>query len=93
MKKYNATIYDKLQAKALLTEGYQYLARDKNNTLSAYDKKPFKHTITDLETPSVWASYEGRITDIETFRFKFIKWEDEKPTLITDIIHKNKKYY
>lgn len=39
MGKYNATAYDRKQAKELLAQGYKYLARDKEGILTAYDKK------------------------------------------------------
>lgn len=91
MGKYNATAYDRKQAKELLAQGYKYLARDKEGILTAYDKKSYKHSMFSWRPPSAWASPEGRITDIKSFGFKFIKWEDEEPTLIADIVHGGKK--
>lgn len=92
MKKYNATTYDKKQAKELLAQGYKYLARDEAGVLTAFEKKPFKHSLYGNVEPYAWASYEGKIMDdIKSFGFKFIKWENEEPTLIADIFQGGKK--
>lgn len=59
--------------------GYRYIARDDDKTLFAYDTKPDK------------IQYEWEVTK-ETKGinfddlFSFIKWEDEEPTLIQDIL-------
>ena len=91
MKKYNTTAYDRTLAKELLAQGYKYLARDEAGVLTAFEKKPFKHSMFDWRPPSAWASPEGRIIDMKSFGFKFIKWEDDEPTLIADIVKGGRK--
>lgn len=91
MKKYNATAYDRKKAKELLAQGYKYLAREEDGSLYAWQKSP--RIVTDVytfryhsEVKNYWWS-EGKCEEIQTFGFKFIKWEDKEPTLIADIIH------
>ena len=92
MKKFNITAYDRKQAKELFAQGYKYFARDEAGVLTAFEKKPFKHSLYGNVEPYAWASYEGKIMDdIKSFGFKFIKWEDEEPTLIADILQRGKK--
>lgn len=58
--------------------GYNFIARDKNNNLYLYSNKPWKDEI-------YWY-YEDRITLVFVELFKFVKWEDEEPWNIDNIL-------
>ena len=66
--------------KELHEEGFTFLARDKNGRLYAY---------TDEDTIEkgidVWLCDED-YEHIDDNSFKFIKWEDEKPTSIEELM-------
>lgn len=67
--------------KYYIEHGYQYIARDDSEVLFAYDTKPDKMQYQ-------WKSTEN-IKEINFYDlFSFIKWEDEEPTLIQDILNK-----
>lgn len=74
--------------KALKTLGYEWLARDKSNTLYVntlytYLNKPTKnifHEIWDDELDGYYFSIK------ENGLFNFIKWEDDEPTKIDDLL-------
>lgn len=63
-----------------LHEGFEWIARDEDSCLCIYDKKPEKgidywqctHTFEELE--------------FFNHLFTFIKWEDEEPYLISDLL-------
>lgn len=55
-----------------------FMARDKNNNLYLYSNKPWKDEI-------YWY-YEDRITLVFVELFKFVKWEDEEPWNIDNIL-------
>lgn len=57
---------------------YNFIARDKNNNLYLYSNKPWKDEI-------YWY-YEDRITLVFVELFKFVKWEDEEPWNIDNIL-------
>lgn len=59
---------------------YNFIARDKNGTLFLYAGKPFK-------CENVW-SYLGNVLIIFIELFKFVKWEDEEPWSIDEILAK-----
>lgn len=69
--------------KSIDTE-YKWIARDMNFCLYAYDKKPIKSNVE-------WnANYNyGNYTGLIVFKhlFKFIKWEDEEPYNIQEILN------
>lgn len=60
--------------------GYKYLARDLSDTLFLYSEKPIKKD-------EVWASMYGHnlLYDFNDL-FRFVKWEDEVPTSIKDVL-------
>ena len=58
---------------------YNFIARDKNNNLYLYSNKPWKDEI-------YWY-YEDRITLVFVGLFKFVKWEDEKPYSIDELLN------
>lgn len=65
--------------KYYIEHGYQYIARDDSEVLFAYDTKPDKMQYQ-------WKSTEN-IKEINFYDlFSFIKWEDEEPTNIKELL-------
>ena len=64
-----------------LPKGYKYIARDQNMGLYIYLEKPYKIT-------NNWTDHVSSIYGISIFKhlFQFIKWEDEEPYLIEDLL-------
>lgn len=62
---------------------FKYIARDKNGELFIFERKPHKC--------STWWSQKDAI-DFELFghMFAMIRWEDEEPTLIADLLEGSK---
>lgn len=60
-------------------QGYNYIARDGNNTLFIFKEKPTKEDRIWILNKGYW---------LETFEdmFDFIKWEDEKPYAIEELL-------
>jgi hypothetical protein len=67
--------------KALKTLGFNWIARDKDNDLYAYNTKPKKLIYIWDEGSSVTS------LNYLTVRFDFIKWEDEEPINIDDLLN------
>lgn len=62
---------------------HQYIARDKDDNLACYTKKPSKrHDDGEWYNYTFHGKYILEFDDI----FPSIKWEDDEPTLIKDII-------
>lgn len=57
---------------------YNFIARDKNNNLYLYSNKPWK-------AENDW-DYEDRTTPVFAELFKFVKWENESPMLIEELL-------
>lgn len=59
---------------------YRYIARDSSGNLFLYVRRPTKKA-------EVWASIEWHkfISDFNDL-FKFVKWEDEEPTSIKEVL-------
>lgn len=57
---------------------FSFIARDKNNNLYLYSNKPWKDEID-------W-DYEDRTTPVFAELFKFVKWENESPMLIEELL-------
>ena len=62
-----------------IDKDFRYIARDKNNNLHIHKRKPMK-------TLHFWDS--GSIFGMNAFRqlFQFIKWEDEQPYNIEELL-------
>ena len=58
--------------------GYNFITRDKDNRLYGTSEKPKKYNIT-------WASSGAYIVMFKSM-FKFVKWEDEEPWNIDNIL-------
>lgn len=59
-------------------EGFNFIARDINNKLYGFSKRPKKRNIT-------WDSCDDYECMFESM-FKFVKWEDEEPWNIDNIL-------
>ena len=57
---------------------YNFIARDKNNNLYLYPNKPWKGEL-------VWNCIDGN-TPVFAKLFKFVKWKDEEPYSIDEIL-------
>lgn len=65
-----------------LDKKWEYIARDKDGELYVYEGKPHRHTTS-------WSSdWDDEDDDMSLFEhlFSFIKWEDEEPYKIEDLI-------
>ena len=58
--------------------GYNFITRDKDNRLYGTSEKPKKYNTT-------WASRGAYIAMLKSM-FKFVKWEDEEPWNIDNIL-------
>lgn len=74
----NYTAQDVEEAKELKMEGYNWVARDREQDIFAYLEKPKKGI-------SVWIA-KSNSKQICGYRFPSILWEDTKPTNLDDII-------
>ena len=61
---------------------YKWIARDENGTICLYLDKPHKRK-------TIWGSYEVLFPFHHLFQF--IKWEDEEPYLIEDLLKGEEK--
>lgn len=80
MQRNKFTYFDKKAAKKLLINKYKYIARDKDGQLFLYYYKPQK--LSDK-----WWSDAGRAFYTKPKKFKHIKWGNDAPTFIADIIN------
>ena len=74
---------EKAILKVLLNEKYKWIARDKNDWLYVYASKP-KKGIT------IWENTGSPMMPF-VHLFNFIKWEDEEPYLIEDLLKGEEK--
>ena len=70
--------------KALYEDGYNYIARDENKNLKAYQDKPYK-----LLNVYYWqtSSYAPEDLGYVKVLFPHIKWEDKEPTSIERLLN------
>ena len=63
---------------------YEWIARDAGDSLCVYTKRPIKQM-------SVWST-DGWMSPMALFHnlFQFIKWEDDEPYLIEDLLGEEK---
>ena len=69
----------------LYKTGYSYIVRDGSNSVYVYEKRPCRINL-------YWAPGDvNHNDDISLYRlsylFQFLKWSDEEPTLIQDILN------
>lgn len=67
----------------LVEDGFKYIARDHDGDLYAFRAKPEKRT-------KVWISFDIHRL-VNNPELDFIKWEDEEPYNITDLIRGKQK--
>ena len=69
---------------------YKYIARDKNGSLYLYSNEIFK--FTDEWYFDGYKGTDEKHSNFGLFKhlFKMVKWEDEKPTLIADLLEGSK---
>ena len=60
-----------------------WLARDKDDSLYIYDKKPYRNIFIDQ-----WKNSFGWFESLPKEKFPEIQWEDEEPTKVKLIIDK-----
>ena len=73
---------------------FKYIARDKDDSLYVYNQKPEKIRKAWEKSSEVWEidEYEvgvSKIGDLTVFDllFPMVKWSDEEPTLISDLLN------
>jgi len=73
-------------------EQFKWIARDSNGRVSLYICKPRRFYNAWLKTADKYGNLEIPldITYMFTTEWKAIKWEDEEPTLIADIVEERK---
>ena len=80
------TLLEKLILEHQLSMGYRYIARDNTNDRVSFFKeepvKSFKSWISCNRLEGDYPVFDNYLTEL----FSFIKWEDESPTLIQDIL-------
>ena len=69
---------EKFILKASLNEKYQWIARNASGLICLFTNKPFK----DLNR---WLGYDPLMCPFK-YMFKFIKWEDEEPYSIEELL-------
>ena len=83
-KEYELTKREIEILKALKTLDYEFLVRNESGMLYAIKKKPEKKCLI-----GVW--YSDELTLIDKDLFTFIKWEDEEPTNINELLKELEK--
>ena len=62
-----------------LPKDYKWITRDKNGTICVFNGKPYKHRF-------VWDGQFMGVLALFQHLFNFIKWEDEEPYSIEDLL-------
>lgn len=80
MEKAKLSNEEKMVLKEAVGQGYKYIARTEWGCIGFHQSAPYK-------SASSWCSSEkiGYISPLSHL-FKFIKWENEEPTLIADLL-------
>ena len=69
-----------------IKDKYKYIARDKDDSLYAYNQEPFKtEDIWEIEEYEMGVSRMGDLT-IFNHLFPMVRHSDEEPTLISDLL-------
>ena len=82
-ERYEITALEKEILKHAKAKGFNYIARDKDKEIFVYGSTPKKHD-------NYWG--DGSIFEDGDFNFfndlfQFVKWEDEEPTKIDDVLN------
>lgn len=75
------TKYEYLKLKERYKNGYRWIARDSCESIYVYKLKPVKQGFSWKTSTDDWPTTCG-----DDFLFPYIKWEDEEPTKINDLI-------
>lgn len=66
---------------------FKYIARDKDNSLYAYNQEPEKHSNGwEIDEYEVGVSRMGDLTVFDLL-FPMVRWSDEEPTLISALLN------
>ena len=66
---------------------FKYIARDKDDSLYVYNQEPEKHISGwEIDEYEFGVSRMGDLTVFDLL-FPMVKWSDEKPTLISDLLN------
>lgn len=70
---------------------YKYIVRDKSNDIYVFSHIPAK--LEDIWEPISYGDYYNNFSRLTVFNhlFQFIKWEDEEPYLISDLLKEKKE--
>lgn len=87
IKKYPLAFFEYYLLEQLLYRGYQWIARDEDNDLNAFKRKPKYYegswsAFADFNNPNVYRGF-GAFENL----FEFIKCEDEQPTNIKELLN------
>ena len=81
-----------------IPEKYKYIARDNSRSLYIYEDKPKKDggNVWFNDKPkkdggNVWFNYNYNYFDLFQHLFQFIKWEDEEPYKIQELLEECEK--
>ena len=71
---------------------FEWIARDQNENLCVYDKKPYKEENPDCINSGYWIC-DGNTYDLAAMTpfndiFQSIQWENEEPTLIEEALNR-----
>ena len=66
-----------------LPQQYKYIARDRYDGLYVYEYKPVKNSLLG----DWFGNGETGSLNVYSYGFDYITWEDEEPTLISDLIN------
>lgn len=67
-----------------LPRSFKWIVRDEHEDIKVYQEKPFKEGIL-WKSENIWC-YE--YLNIFNHLFRFIKWSDEEPYLIEDLLER-----
>ena len=66
---------------------FEYIARDKDDSLYVYNQEPEKHSnVWQIDKSEFGISKMDNITVFDLL-FPMVKWSDEEPTLISDLLN------
>ena len=70
-----------------LIHRFEYIARDKEDSLYVYNQEPEKHSnVWEIDKSEFGISKMDNITVFDLL-FPMVKWSDEEPTLISDLLN------
>lgn len=79
-EKIELTQLERLVLEHVLKKGYMFIARDRDNDLRFFGLEPLKFH------DKFWNSDDGRIPTLFNDLFQFVKWEQEEPMSIKELL-------